>query len=64
MKNNKKLNKKLTLNKKTISNLDMSKMTFAKGGVSIPCLSRRCPHPVSDVGGSICETDNCSVINC
>lgn len=42
MKNNKRLNKKLALNKETISHLDVFEKAFARGGASILCLTSRC----------------------
>ena len=62
MKNTKQLNKKLTLNKKTISNLDIYELNSAKGGATLLCDTGNCipTATVSVCAGGVCQTESCT----
>jgi hypothetical protein len=63
MKNTKQLNKKLTLNKKTISNLDIYELNSAKGGATLVlCDTGNCipTATVSLCPGGVCQTESCT----
>lgn len=59
--NNTQLKKKLTLNKKTISNLDINELNLVKGGATLKCGTSACPTTATiSCDGIACMTESCT----